>query len=83
VDDVAAGGGGGELVKKLLKIPVLNYIFLLHCWIIYCTLNKTLLCFEMCDIIFQYHKVTCFGTAVPSSDLCSTQLLSRSVRIVV
>jgi hypothetical protein len=33
-------------------------------------------------IIFQYHKVTCFGAAVPSSDPCSTQHISASVRTV-
>jgi hypothetical protein len=37
----------------------------------------------MYNIVFRYHKVTCFGADVPSSYCCSTQHTSAIVRIML
>jgi hypothetical protein len=48
-----------------------------------CPSNITLLRFEICNKKFQCHRVTCFSSAVPSLDLCSSQHTSGSVRVVM
>jgi hypothetical protein len=53
-----------------------------HCWASDTTIHTTMRS-EICDITFQYHKVACFGSAVPSSDPCATHTHTQwTVRVI-